>query len=93
MEWCRREVKWILIGLFILLLGCGQVITLPTPTPPPATADVSLTTATPRATSTPAPATPTSTLSPTPTPTPIIYTVQKGDTLSGIAKQFGIAVE
>ena len=89
MEWCRREVKWILIGLFILLLGCGQVITLPTPTPLPATADVSLTTATPRATFTPAPATP----SPTPTPTPIIYTVKKGDTLSGIAKQFGIAVE
>ena len=89
----RPKVKWILIGLFILLLGCGHVITLPTPTPPPATADVSLTTATPRATSTPAPATPTSTLSPTPTPTPIIYTVQKGDTLSGIAKQFGIAVE
>jgi len=89
----RPKVKWILIGLFILLLGCGHVITLPTATPPPATADVSLTTATPRATSTPAPATPTSTLSPTPTPTPIIYTVQKGDTLSGIAKQFGIAVE
>jgi LysM repeat protein len=92
-EWRRREVRWILIGVFVLLLGCGQVITLPTPTPPPATADVHLNTVAPRATSTPAPATPTPTLSPTPTPTPIIYTVKKGDTLSGIAKQFGIAVE
>jgi LysM repeat protein len=90
-EWRRREVKWILIGVFVLLLGCGQVITLPTPTP--AAVDVLLTTITPRATSTPAPATPSPTLSPTPTPTPIIYIVKKGDTLSGIAKQFGIAVE
>ena len=93
MEWRRRELKWILMGLFALLLGCGQVITLPTPTPPPATADVHLNAVTPRATSTPAPATPSPTLSPTPTPTPIIYVVQKGDTLSVIAEQFGIAVE
>lgn len=93
MKWRRREVALILIGVFALLLGCGQVITLPTPTPPPATADVHLNAVTPRATSTPAPATPSPTLSPTPTPTPIIYVVQQGDTLSGIAKQFGIAVE
>ncbi|MDY7039813.1 MAG: FxLYD domain-containing protein [Chloroflexota bacterium] len=89
----RREAKWLLTGIFVFLLGCGQVITLPTPTPPPATADVHLNTVVPRATSTPAPATPTSTLSPTLTPTPIIYVVKRGDTLSGIAKQFGIPVE
>lgn len=88
-----RPGKWFLLGVFVLLLGCGQIITLPTPTPAPATEDVHLNTAAPRATSTPAPATPTPTLSPTPTPTPIIYTVKKGDTLSGIAAQFGIAVE
>lgn len=88
-----RKTKWIFIGLFALLLGCGQVITLPTPTPPPPTTDVHLNTVVPRATSTPAPATPTPSLSPTLTPTPIIYIVQQGDTLSGIARQFGIAVE
>jgi LysM repeat protein len=89
----RQKTKWILIGLFVLLLGCGQVITLPTPTPLPPTTDVHLNTVVPRATSTPAPATPTPSPSPTLTPTPIIYIVQQGDTLSGIAKQFGIAVE
>jgi len=54
---------------------------------------VKLPTVTPRPTSTPAPATPAPTPTPSPTPTPIIYEVQKGDTLSGIAKQFGISIE
>ena len=53
----------------------------PTPTPVPPTA-------------TPLPPTPTP-VPPTPTgtPTPVIYVVQAGDTLSEIAKEFGVTVE
>lgn len=46
---------------------------------------------TPSATAT-RPAWPTGTL-PRPTPTPLVYTVQKGDTLSGIALRFGVPVD
>ena len=76
----------------LLLSGCGQVITVPTPTPV-ATAPVNLPVATPRPTSTPAPSTPAPTSTPTSTPTPVIHTVQPGDTLIGIAKQYGISAE
>jgi LysM repeat protein len=76
----------------LLLCGCGQVITAPTPTPA-ATAPVNLPAVTPRATSTPAPSTPAATSAPTSTPTPVIHTVQAGDTLIGIAKQYGISAE
>lgn len=76
----------------MVLASCGQVITVPTSTPVP-TVHVELPTVTPRPTSTPAPATPAPTCTPTLTPTPIIYIVQKGDTLIGIAKQYGISVE
>jgi nucleoid-associated protein YgaU len=37
--------------------------------------------------------TPTSTNTPLPTPTPLVYTVQRGDTLGGIALKFGVTVE
>ena len=76
----------------LLLCGCGQVITVPTPTPV-ATAPVNLPVATPRPTSRPAPSTPAPTSTPTSTPTPVIHTVQPGDTLIGIAKQYGISAE
>lgn len=76
-----------------LLTGCGPQITLPTPTLPPPTEPVSLATVTPRATSTPAPSTPIPTDSPTPTPTPIIYVLKKGDSLWGIAWEYGVSLE
>ena len=76
----------------LLLCGCGQVITVPTPTPV-ATVHVELPPLTPRPTSTPAPSTPAPTSPPTPTPTPVIYTVQAGDNLIGIAKEYGVSVE
>ena len=65
----------------------------PTATPKPPSPTPALPTATPR------PPTPTATAIPPtptpvpPTPTPVIYVVQEGDTLSEIAKQFGVTVE
>lgn len=74
-----------------LLSGCGRLITRPTPT---AVAIVQETpTVMSRATSTPVPWTPAPTATPTPTPTPIIYVVQAGDNLLGIARQYGVTVE
>ncbi len=58
----------------------------PSPSPTP--------TLTPTPTSTPTPVpTPTPTPSPTPTPAPIAYTVVSGDTLLGIAGNFGITLD
>ena len=75
----------------LLLSGCGRLITQPTPT---AVAIAQETSAVmPLATSTPVPWTPAPTATPTPTPTPIIYTVQAGDNLLGIARQYGVTVE
>ncbi len=89
-------------ALFVLaatLLACGQFIT-PEPSPvaaeltaTPALAVTLLPTVTLRPTATPRPATPEPTPTPTMTPTPIIYTVQPGDTLLGIAIQFGVDAE
>ena len=87
-------MKVLLVSLSVtalLLCGCGQVITAPTPTP--AIASVNLPAVTPRPTSTPAPATPILVPTPVSTPTPVIHKVQAGDTLIGIAKQYGVSAE
>lgn len=77
-----------------LLAGCrGQVITRVTPTPT-ATPTVAIAApATPRPTATPAPYTPAPTATPTVTPTPLIYTLKSGDTLLGLAIEFGTTLE
>lgn len=84
----------LLIFLSLVLVGCGQVITKPTPTAEP-TATEAIAEIVPivtlRPTATPAPYTPAPTPTPTITPTPLIYKVQSGDTLSGIAKRFGVS--
>lgn len=67
-------------------------MTLSTPTPP-ATPEVRLPTHTPRATHTPLLLTPLPTSTFTPSPTPVVYVVQAGDTLIGIAKKYGVSVE
>lgn len=75
----------------LLLSGCGRLITRPTPTI--AAVVQEMPTVTPQATSTPELWTPAPTATPTPTPTPIIYIVQAGDNLLGIARQYGVTVE
>ena len=87
-----RALLVLLSVIGLSLCGCGQVITVPTPTPF-ATSPVNLPTVTPRSTSTPAPATPAPTSTPAPSPTPVIHKVQPGDTIIGIAKQYGISAE
>ncbi len=91
--------RYAFLALVVTLLACGQLIT-PEPSPmaaeltsTPALAVTLLPTVTLRPTATPRPATPEPTATPTMTPTPIIYTVQSGDTLLGIAIQFGVDAE
>lgn len=67
--------------------GGGIVIITPTATPLPAGA------APPTETQEPSAANPTPTPPPEPTPTPVVYVVQPGDTLFGIALSFGLSVE
>lgn len=90
---------FLVVWLFGLggLSGCGQLMTptveaTRTPLRPTHTV-AALPTVTPRATSTPRPSTPVPTNTPTTTPTPIIYVVQPGDTLLGIAVQFDLPAE
>jgi LysM repeat protein len=84
-----------LLWLFTLLLlaGCGQVITLtPTPTPAPTPTVEIAALATVLPTATPAPYTPEPTATPTVTPTPIFYTIRPGDSLLGVAQNYGVTV-
>jgi LysM repeat protein len=74
----------------LLFSGCGRVISQPTPTAVAVVQEAP--TVTHRATSTPVSWTPAPTATPTPTPTPIIYMVQAGDNLLGIARQYGVTV-
>ncbi len=76
-----------------LLAACGHVWTLPTETPKPSVSAIppSPTTVTPTGTTTSPQPVWLPTRTPAPTPTPIVYIVQKGDTLIGIAKQFGVS--
>lgn len=78
--------------LMVLMIGCGQVITLtPTPTAPPTpTISITLAANAPAATPTPAPYTPEPTPTPTVTPTPIVHTVRAGESLLSIATQYGL---
>ena len=81
-------------GLFFLS-GCGQVITLiptSTPVPEPVGTFSPPSSPTPVPTATPAPFTPPPTATMTATPEPTIYLVAPGDTLAGIAEQYGVTV-
>lgn len=80
--------------IVLLIVGCGQVITV-SPTPVPTmTPTIGLTFAldTLPPTVTPAPYTPEPTPTPTLTPTPVIHVVQSGESLLTVAARYDVAV-
>jgi LysM repeat protein len=82
------------ILLAVTLTACGQVIT---PEPPAGPLPGETPTPTPRIAARPAgtapPLPPADTATPTVSPTPIVYVVKSGDTLLGIALEYGVSVE
>lgn len=94
--WAAEQVIYTVAVLVLAvgIAGCGQVITLtPTPTPAPtATVAIAVAAITPPPTATPAPYTPAPTSTPTVTPTPVIHQIAGGDSLLGIANQYGVSV-
>jgi len=86
---------WVSGLLTLALTGCGSVLTPPptlTPTPLPTSGrGMATPTIAPEIYLTPIPPTPTFT--PSPTPTPVIHIVASGDTLLGIALDYGVTVD
>jgi LysM repeat protein len=88
-----RSRSWVGLVLFTILIAAGitlVVLSLREPAPP---APVENTPAAEVTTTEVAPPTPTSLPAPTATPGPLLYTVQAGDTMSGIAAAFGVTLE
>lgn len=83
--------SWIIIISLGLTACGGQVVTGSTPTPE--SLAVILPSPTPRSTLAPLALTPIPTNTPAPTPTPIVHIVQPGDTLLGIALQYGVTLD
>ncbi len=84
-----------LLAMLLLASGCGTVLTpLPSPTATEALAPNAPQrppTADPESFRTPI--LPTPTFTPSPSPTPVMHIVESGDTLFGIAFEYGVAVE
>jgi len=92
----KQPLAWrrlIFLGILSMLLGgCnGHVISGSTPTP--ASLAVSLAMPTVLPTLIPQVLTPAPTNTPAPTPTPIVHIIQPGDTLLGIALQYGVTLD
>jgi LysM repeat protein len=89
----RFRICLIAIG-WLMLAGCGQVVTLaPTPTPAPTSTISVVVLATPsEPTPTPAPYTPAPTATPTVTPTPILHAIAPGESLLVVANRYGVSV-
>ncbi len=91
MPWSARVA---LLLVFVLTTACQAIVTPPpTATPPPTTTPTLRTTAvlSPSGFLTPIP--PTATLTPTPSPTPVVHIVVQGDTLFGIALEYGVSMD
>lgn len=83
-----------LTACLAVLSACGHVWTRPEDTPAStATEPPTVRLATSAPTWTPLPSTPLPTWTPAPTPTPIIYVIQAGDNLIGIASRFGVSAQ
>lgn len=90
----RRWLTYLMIGLLWVssAAGCGgQVVSGSTPTL--ASLAIILPSPTARPTFSPQMLTPIPTNTPAPTPTPVIHIVQPGDTLLGIALQYGVTLD
>ena len=90
----RRWLTYLVIGLLWVssAAGCGgQVVSGSTPTL--ASLAIILPSPTARPTFSPQMLTPIPTNTPAPTPTPVIHIVQPGDTLLGIALQYGVTLD
>ncbi len=81
------------VCLALALSGCGHVWTPAPDTPTPTSSPPPVRRVTPAATWTPLPAAPLPTWTPRPSPTPILYIIQPGDTLIGIAGRFGVSAQ
>lgn len=90
---CERrkgKISWGMLTLILMLVACGRVVSeRPTPPPSPSPTSIAPSTGTPVVVRVP---TPTPIPTPAPSPTPIIYVVQPGDTLYGIALKYGVSV-
>ncbi len=85
----RKKGRGVLT-LALILISCGRVVSeRPTPSSSPGSTFTIPSTGTPVVVRVP---TPTPIPTPTPSPTPIIYVVQPGDTLYGIALKYGVSV-
>lgn len=95
--------RWLWFGLLLALSvgvgsGCGTVLT---PLPAPTLTGVALVSSSTGATPTPTiasasfltPIPPTPTFTPSPSPTPVLHFVASGDTLFGIALEYGVTVD
>lgn len=83
---------WAVSWIVLLLSGCGHLVAPQQPTPTAVVTPTEMTRMR-RTTPTPRLSTPVPTPTFTPSPTPIIHTIQKGDTLLGIANQYGVTVQ
>lgn len=97
MRWNYGQAGLICLALLglMMLSACNAVLTpypLPTPTAPEESGAAPRATRTvaPQIVLTPLPPTPTLTL--TPTPTPVIHIIKSGDTLFGIALEYGVTL-
>jgi LysM repeat protein len=90
----RHLCAWLGSLVLLLLVGCGQVVTVkPTPTPAPtATIALAVVNETDAPTATPAPYTPAPTPTPTVTPTPVFHTIAAGQSLLTIANQYNVTI-